>query len=394
MRNLAILLLAATSLSACGGGGDAQSVSANVAVPGQVVTGTGTTAAPGSGTGVTAGSATSSTNTPAGTFLEVSTETSFNAVGSVHTLSDKSGGVIYAGNASTVRAPSGTISYNPRDGIFTLKVADTKANASIDMRYQDPAHRADFSGVYKPTFGVPNLIGFNYIEALGPGGATKLGVDLITFFYQRPGNSTNFVSLAGYVRDNTATDTRIFERGVFVFGTSTPQGQIPATGTASYTGGFAASMVNNPTLATASPEPTYFQWITGNSTVGVDFARSSLTLGLTGQVGEAVSISGIVPANAIAAGSTFTASGTAILNFAQSGGFSGVFQNAQFVNRGVTTSVAFQAVNPGNSVAGASSIDGAFYGPNAVNVGGNFRIIGGIPNQRIDILGAFAGAKK
>ena len=29
-----------------------------------------------------------------------------------------------------------------------------------------------------------------------------------------------------------------------------------------------------------------------------------------------------------------------------------------------------------------------------VNVGGNFRIVGGVPDQRVDIQGAFTGAKK
>ena len=34
------------------------------------------------------------------------------------------------------------------------------------------------------------------------------------------------------------------------------------------------------------------------------------------------------------------------------------------------------------------------YYPDAKNVGGSFRINGGIPNQRVDILGAFTGVKK
>ena len=51
-------------------------------------------------------------------------------------------------------------------------------------------------------------------------------------------------------------------------------------------------------------------------------------------------------------------------------------------------------MNGATSVAGASSIDGTFYGPDAKNIGGSFRIVGGVPNRRLDILGAFAGAKK
>jgi len=273
-------------------------------------------------------------------------------------------------------------------------VADSKANASIDMRYQDPAHRTGFSGTYAPTFGVPNLIGFNYIEAVGPGGITAAGEDLITFFYQRPGVSTNYVSLAGYVRNNTASTTNNFERGAFVFGTPTVQNQIPTTGAGSYTGGFIATMVNDPD-PTISPVERSFQWIQGNSSVTVDFAKASVALNINGTVGTAVTRSGnAVAGAAIAAGSTFTANGTATINFVQSGGFQGVFQDAQFASGGTTTSVDFRSVNASNSSAGASSLDGTFYGPDAINVGGNLRIIGGIPNQRVDILGAFNGAKK
>lgn len=395
MRNI-MILLATTALAACGSGGDTQSVSANVIVPGQISAGgAGTTTAAGNGSGVTSGVGTSTTTSPVGTFLDVTAETTFQAVGAVQTLTlPSTGGVLYAGNASTVRAPSGTISYNPRDGIFTLKVADTKANASIDARYQDPAQRTGFSNTYSPTFGVPNLLGFNYIEQLGPGGQTQTGLDLITFFYQRPGASTNFVSLAGYVRNNTASAENNFERGAFVFGTPTGQNQIPLTGTGTYTGGFLATMINDPD-SSASPAERSFQWIQGSSTVTVDFSRSSVALNLNGTVGAAVTRAGnTAPAAAIAAGSTFTANGTATINFVQSGGFVGSFQNAQFGNGGATTAVDFARVNPTNNTAGASSLDGTFYGPNAVNVGGNLRIVGGIPNQRVDILGAFNGAKQ
>jgi hypothetical protein len=44
-----------------------------------------------------------------------------------------------------------------------------------------------------------------------------------------------------------------------------------------------------------------------------------------------------------------------------------------------------------------SSLDGAFYGPGGsaekLEVGGGFRIVGGTPDQRIDIMGAFTGKK-
>ena len=37
--------------------------------------------------------------------------------------------------------------------------------------------------------------------------------------------------------------------------------------------------------------------------------------------------------------------------------------------------------------------DGAFYGPNGEEAGGGFRIVGGKPDERVDIVGAFVGKK-
>ena len=44
-------------------------------------------------------------------------------------------------------------------------------------------------------------------------------------------------------------------------------------------------------------------------------------------------------------------------------------------------------------VIAGSSIDGAFYGPNGVELGGGYRIVGGTPDERIDILGTFVGQR-
>lgn len=81
------------------------------------------------------------------------------------------------------------------------------------------------------------------------------------------------------------------------------------------------------------------------------------------------------------AGAAFTANGTGRIDLVNAGGFVGAFQNAQFVF-GTTT----QRID----IVG-SSLDGAFYGPNANEVGASFRIVGGIPDQRVDIIGSFTG---
>jgi len=265
-----------------------------------------------------------------------------------------------------------------------------------------------------------NLTDFNFIEARGSTArAANLAItpadlgriDEITFFYQRPGSQTNFVSLAGYTRNQydltadplvfKATTTTVFERGAMVFGTQTLRSQVPITGTADYTGGLLATMVVNTSLSTDKRLPNYFQWITGTAQLKLDFGRSTMSMLLTGTAAPVVYAGEVLAANAsaIAGGTSFRAEGAGTIDLTSTGGFTGNFSSVCF---GCATGddpskrfvVVDQRVNPNNSNAGANSIDGTFFGPNAVNVGGNFRVVGGIPDQRVDILGAFTGAKK
>jgi hypothetical protein len=383
MRKM-IVLLGCTALAACSGGQGPTS-------PGGVaVSGSSSSVNGGSGGGVTAGTGAQDSTVQPGTFLDVSAETTFNAVGSLQSLHKNStGGVLYEGNASTVNSPSGTITYSPRDAIFSFTFNDTKANISQTYRFQDPAHRTDPN--YVVLADVPDLNGFNYLQGIG-----QAPTDTTTFFYQRPGDATTtYVTLAGYVRDDTTDSANPFyERGAMVFGTPTSFSDVPTGGTGHYTGGLLATMVENPD---ANANQTYFQWISGTSTIDVDFKHGSVALGLNGTVLPATQDGHAVDPNAltIAQGSTFTANGTATINLTQKGGFTGAFTSAQFQgpNNGAIQTVDFSSISQGSSVAGASSIDGTFYGPKAVNAGGNFRIIGGTPDQRVDILGAFTGAK-
>ncbi|WP_156679252.1 transferrin-binding protein-like solute binding protein [Sphingomonas profundi] len=384
MRKL-IAMLPFAAVAACSGGGPESVGSIAPAGSGAV------SVSAGNGSGVSAGNGTGSNSANTATsFLSVTGEKSFDLLGGAQSLKvdTGTGATLYAGNATTVRAPSGTVSYNPRDGIFTVTLADTKAIVSSNLRFQDPGHRIDFTSAGSPQFGVPDLQGFNYLESIG-----STPNDTYTFFYQRPGTSTIYVSLAGYVRNNTpasgTTDT--FERGAFVFGDQTLRSQIPASGAGTYKGGFVASMVNAP-----GTQASAFQWIQGSSALSVDFGKSTVSLSLSGTVNAPNTGSDLASSPlAIAAGSTFNATGTATIDLVKTSGFTGQFQSAGFTDAaGKTTAVDFAAISPGSSTAGASSIDGAFYGPDAVNVGGSLRIVGGIPNQRVDILGAFTGAKQ
>ena len=315
--------------------------------------------------------------------FDVTAATSFKALGAMHSFSvDDKGATLYRGNASTVDAPSGTISYDPRDGIFVMKLADAKAGISRDLTFQDPGHRTTADSPYVERQ-VPLLAGFNYLTVLD-------GETLLTFFYQRPNNAGAFVSLAGFERNESKDTDSLSEQGVMVFGAQSSVLQTPTKGTARFEGQFLATIMGQ-----KDGSLPVQQWLDGTSAVDVDFGKRSVGLSLTGKVGPAYVQNSPVSdqALAIASGSTFTASGTA--SWASgTNAFAGKFASAGFSNGGVATPVDFTSISAGTTSAGASSIDGTFYGPEAKNIGGNFRIIGGVPNQRVDILGGFVGGRK
>ena len=397
------------SLAACGGASGPESVGSIAPPAGNSGgSGGGVTPAPtptptppatgGTGGGVTPTNPATPTPTPTpGHFLSLSTAKSFDAIGGFQSLQvdEATNAVLYQGNASTVRAPSGQVTYDPRDGTFTINFVDTKAGVNVaNMRYQDPVHRTEPVGLAGPEYGVPALEGFNYLQAVGGSSSADVS-DRVTFFYQRPGSSTYYVSLGGYVHniftnpdlESAATSTSTYERGAFVFGDQTLRSQIPVSGTGTYTGGMIASMITG---------NENFQWIgSGRSELTFDFSKSTMAILLTGRL-DAASTKGIPINDAtllFPSGSEFRATGSGTIDLVRTGGFTGGFDSVTFTN-GTTQTVVYDRVNPDTNIAGANSIDGAFFGPNAVNAGGNFRIIGGVPNQRVDILGAFTGAKQ
>lgn len=337
---------------------------------------------------------------------------------------------LYAGNAGTVRSSSISIGYDPRDGIFTLTVADPKSGAATNTRFQDPAHRTDFGGAREPQWGVPQLpdsknvrylqvgsgtgvvtAGSNTVPAFGEPGSSSTAT---TLFFEVPGTTTKYVSYAGYIRNDISTSTaqiagqnhvsqdfRI-ERGAFAYGVQTENNAVPKTGTGSYTGSMLATMVNNPTLdGEAGPRlPTYFQWIQGTSKVDVDFAAGKVGVSMAGAVSApAIDRFTAPPTTVIPGGASFAASGSATIDLVNKGGFSGTVNSVTFRDAAGTT---IQQLSPPTSVLDStkapgviagSSLDGAFYGPGGaadrVEVGGGFRVVGGTPDQRIDIVGAF-----
>jgi hypothetical protein len=318
--------------------------------------------------------------------FDVKSETSFEAVGALQSLQTKANeGTLYRANASTVAAPSGTITYNPRDGIFTIKLDDAKAGVTKNIGFQDPAHRTDADIARIGNYQVPLLPGFNYLQALNEG-------KQFTFFYQRPSATGSFVSIAGFEQSDIDPVTSVFtaQQGVVVFGTRTATLQTPGKGSGHYDGTFLATMVGNQPNET---DPA-LQWINGTTSVDVNFSNRTVALAVKGLVGPAY-IKDMLVHNSnliVGEGATFSATGSA--SWAAGGNaFAGQFSSASFTSGTTVTMVNFTSASAGTSVAGASSIDGTFYGPDAKNIGGNFRIVGGIPNQRVDILGGFVGVK-
>ncbi len=430
-----IVLMAATALSACGGAGPNSVGSSAV------------------GGGTTAGGTTTSSGS-ASVYAEFKTPTvarTYAGVGGnqvfTYTTDDRAVTVpgfngqqasTYAGNASTVRSSDISLSYDPRAATFTLKVTDPNTNAAATTRFQDPGSRTNFGGSTEPQWGTDDFskytgIGTNanirFLQAgdgdplspygrsgvgfinygdnkTPPSGASGASYTATTFFYEVPGSSTNYVTVAGYLRnsiswnDVTLGTTTVqqtswhLERGAFAYGIQTDVGAVPKTGTGTYTGNVIGSVVFNPTIDGSTPAfplttgdlPTYFQWLSGQATTSVDFATNNVGLTINGIVGAPQFDRYTTPQQAsIAEGTTFTATGSATINLVTTGGFTGSFASAAF---GATTNGA----NPAITVAG-SSIDGAFFGPAAEEVGGGFRVVGGIPDQRVDIVGTFTGKK-
>ncbi|WP_158703035.1 transferrin-binding protein-like solute binding protein [Allosphingosinicella vermicomposti] len=319
---------------------------------------------------------------------------------------------LYAGNASTARNSGISIAYSPRDGIFELTVDEPLGNADTVLRFQDPAHRTDFGGAKQPQDHTPNftadLPGINYLQAgtsSGIYGQDGYASDVTTFFFQKPGTSTQYVTLAGYLRNrlNIATENKPdpanpsqtadylvyknnLQRGAFAYGERTVNSAVPKSGSGTYNGSMIATLVYNPLIETDVNSPTYFQWMHGTAQTRVDFGKNSFEIDLDGTV-MAPQLDNFTSGQAdLPGGSKFHASGSGRIDLVHTGGFAGAFQEAYFTTPGAT------GVRKDVNIAG-SSVDGAFFGPNAEEVGGGFRIVGGTPDERIDILGAFTGRK-
>ncbi|MEO0441033.1 MAG: transferrin-binding protein-like solute binding protein [Pseudomonadota bacterium] len=399
---LLILLASTTMLAACGGAGPQTA---------------GSTAPPG-GTGGGGGG----TGNPH-SFVDPSEVRTYNGIGaSQHLEIADGGGELYNSNATTVRNSGVTISFDPRSAEFTFSYVDPLATVSVTNTFQDPAQRTDFGGNIEPQVGInefttPNV---RYLESgsstngsILPRSPNPFGVNAAnemnfvldaeadagsgvatSFFYQLPGTETQYVSFAGFAR-NSYTASRDdngviiksykLDRGAFAFGEITPRDDVPTTGTGNFSGPMVATMIFNDDLDTVL-KSSLFQWIEGRATTSVDFGANTFNLDLTGTVFGPQFYDGGGTTHTVANGSTFNASGSGTIDFVQYGGFQGAFDSASFSSPGADVVLDQRYLS-------GSSIDGTFFGPAAEEVGGGFRIVGGVPDERVDIMGAFTGQR-
>lgn len=409
-----VLLVGTSMLCACGGGGGGIQSS---------------------------GSGIATTTTSNHSFANPTEEKTYQAIGASHSFTYTTekdnlantvkgqAAQLYAGNSSTVRNSPYTIKYNPRDAIFDITIADTNARVDINSRFQDPAHRTNFGGLVEPQTGVPqlSLAGIQYLQS---GSATSglinntldlsvtalapsASYDVTTFFYQKPGTTTKYVTFAGFLRNSISanrvdtpavaavapspgnpgspavaaksitTSSYNLIRGALVFGETTLSANVPKNGTGSFAGDMLATAVFNNQIDTAGADaPTYFQWIDGTATAQVDFGKNIFSLNLDGKT-FAPQYDGNTNGNhTIESGAIFGARGNGRIDLVAAGGFLGQFQTAWFINPDTTRY---------DLLIAGSSFDGAFYGPKGTEIGGSYRIVGGTPDERIDVLGVFTG---
>ncbi|MCX8474829.1 MAG: transferrin-binding protein-like solute binding protein [Sphingomonas sp.] len=381
--------------------------------------------------------------TPTHSFVAPTDPKTYDGIGTVqhygyYTDSNKSGqgGQLYAGDANTARNGGITVNYNPRDAVFELTINRPAGDVSTGvLRYQDPLHRTAFGGPATPQAGVPEFDAarnIQYLEAgsqsgsrVGPGSqfytytdpatgqvvttaanstlpvmADQSSYNVATLFYQKPGTTTKYVTYAGFVRNTVSgslqqpdpsqpaflRQTYSLDRAAFVFGERSANSAVPTTGTGTFNGEMIASMVVNvdPTTRLDATLPSYLQWIQGTQSTSINFANLSVSTHFEGTV-MAPGLDAYTNAQyPLAAGTLFDATASAMIDMVNRGGFTGQFSQACF---------AADCTAANSLVIAGSSLDGTFYGPNADEIGGGFRIVGGTPDQRIDILGAFVGKK-
>jgi C-lobe and N-lobe beta barrels of Tf-binding protein B len=305
------------------------------------------------------------------------------------------------------------ITRDPRDATYSIVIA--AAGVSRNLRWQDPAHRTLLPQTAIPVnaasgrqlytdYDVPR--GKPNIEYFESGNGLPGGYVANTLFFERVGVNTKYVTWMGYrtteytatdattseqlftdklpYTDDTQRDTRtitensVTDRSAFVYGINTIAKDVPKTGSATYTGSLFANSISGAT----------FETIWGTAETRVNFATDAVDLKLAGTFENSRQ--------------SFTATGTALvqrpdipntaLNPSAEQPVSRLVGGFSQMTIGTTTFSASPNASLPNTFQ-AGTIEGGFFGPGAAEVGGAFRIVGGQPDTRIDVMGAFTGKK-
>jgi hypothetical protein len=304
------------------------------------------------------------------------------------------------------------VTRNPRDATFNIVIAG-QDGITANNRYQDPAHRTTAasinfqSGQGSPTslFKVPDRASLEYYQSGSRQvSSTTTVINDQVWFFERPGTSNKYVTWAAYWDGTTtesiqpsdyvsvapdgsikeagtrtvATFNSRLQRTAAVYGINTISKDVPKIGSAVYTGNLFANTISGGFLDT----------ILGTSSSSVNFVNDSMAFTLAG--------------NFTSNGNSFAATGIGKIDRPDTPNTALNPTALQPLSsfRGTISTVSI-AGNPlrfdSNTTAlgtfQASSVEGGFFGPGAAELGGAFRIVGGAPDARLDILGAFIGKK-
>ncbi len=285
-----------------------------------------------------------------------------------------------------------SVVFEPTNATFRLRIQQPAGGVVADSVFDDPLFRTAFGGTRAPQAGTPDLPNFSYLQR-GP--TPSIPDEVVTFFYENPGTRTRFVTLAGFVRNTavvpatvtagTAATQGLYtrERSAFVFGTPTPASRVPTTGSGTFNGGLLATAIYNTEIDSAPSIRSRTEWISGTATVAVNFAQNSINIALSGTftaTNDAFegSTGGLAAYNSSNAGRSFSATGVASFG-SDRPGFAGNISSLAVGGRTVPVAVGI--------------LNGSLYGSRAEEIGGNFRIVGGGADQRVDIIGGFTGAR-
>jgi hypothetical protein len=327
---------------------------------------------------------------------------SFNSASASQRYTNSGGGEIYEGNQPITINDGFVITRDPRDATYIVVIKGQNTIAA-NTRYQDPAHRTNYAGAsaslarlsvqpsvdYDLSTLLPNIANTEYYASGSVSADTPVTVRKTILFTERVGtaaSSTQYVSWAAYWQYDAAGEAakrvQTLQRSSAVFGFNTLAQNVPTTGNATYNGGFYADAIDG----------NQFYTLAGTSTFGVNFVTNQGTFGLNGKF---VSAGPNEPSFAARLGQTFTAGGDFALVRPETAGSATSTTAPIGVFSGKVTSLALGGTTyeylPNETKLLAfqgSSVEGGFFGPRAEEIGATFRIVGGTPDQRLDITGA------